>query len=180
MTSASALLDCLSSLGANVRSEGNSRLIVRAGDQQIPGQLLRQIKGAKAEIIAELASRYLAGLDHDRSQATWWRRSFILRTTDREMSGYRSRRKAELLAYGDLILMWHRRHGVRPNPLRCAGCDDDLPDDAGIVVDGGDVRVHFDGVRHDDCIIAFGQKWRGAAVEALKGLGVDPPEGFEL
>ena len=41
-------------------------------------------------------------------------------------------------------------------------------------------RVHFDAARRNDCIIAFGQKWRGAAVAALKALGVDPPEGFGL
>jgi hypothetical protein len=31
-----------------------------------------------------------------------------------------------------------------------------------------------------DCIIAYGQKWRGAAAAALRELGFDLPQGFEL
>jgi hypothetical protein len=31
-----------------------------------------------------------------------------------------------------------------------------------------------------NCIIAYGQKWRGAAITALRAIGLDPPKGFTL
>ena len=79
-----------------------------------------------------------------------------------------------------MILEWHRRHGARVLPDRCAGCGDDLPDGAGLIVNSDGARVHFDGVRGVDCIIAYGTRWRGAAVAGLQALGLRPPEGFEL
>ena len=69
---------------------------------------------------------------------------------------------------------------ARPEPGRCAGCGDEIPSDVGLRVDRNGARVHFDGVRRDDCIIAYGQRWRGAAGVALKALGLDQPVGFEL
>jgi hypothetical protein len=41
-------------------------------------------------------------------------------------------------------------------------------------------RVHLDAVRGVNCVIAYGQKWRGAAVTALRALGLDAPRGFTL
>jgi len=40
--------------------------------------------------------------------------------------------------------------------------------------------VHFDGVHGVNCITAYGRKWRGAAVAAVRDLGIDPPQGLEL
>jgi hypothetical protein len=75
-----------------------------------------------------------------------------------------------------MILEWHRRYGARPDPFRCAGCGDGMPSKDGLALNDG-ARVHLDAVRRVDCIIAYGQKWRGAA---LRELGFDPPQGFEL
>jgi hypothetical protein len=89
-----------------------------------------------------------------------------------------------------MILEWHRRHGTRPDPHRCAGCGDDLPSKGGLALCDG-ARVHFDAVRGVDRIIAYavrgvdrivayGKKWRSAAVAALRELGFNPAQGFDL
>jgi hypothetical protein len=91
-----------------------------------------------------------------------------------------SRDEAEVLAFNELILDWYRHRGVRPDPRLCAGCGDALPDSVGLAVDPDGARVHFDGVRRVDCLIAFGQKWRGDAVAGLRRLGIEPPSGFTL
>jgi hypothetical protein len=59
------------------------------------------------------------------------------------------------------------------------GYGDDMPSKGGMALSDG-ARVHFDAVRIVDCIIAYGQKWRGAAAAAWRELGFDPPQGFEL
>src|SRR6266568_6045719 len=169
MSAANDLLDRLAEVGATVRSEGGDRLIVRTGANPVPAELVRRLREAKAEVLAALAPAELAPQNLDRGGAgrAWWQRHFIIRTIDRELGGYRSRHEAELLAFGDMILEWHRRHGARLDLRRCAGCDDDLPDFTGIVVDRDGLRVHFDAVRRNECIIAYGQRWRGAATRAL-------------
>jgi hypothetical protein len=108
-----------------------------------------------------------------------WRDLFEKRAAIRELDGQRSCAEAERLAFGDAILEWHRRHGARPDSRRCAGCDDELPGEGGVSLCDG-ARLHLDGVRGVDCIIAYGHRWRSAAVAALQTLGVDPPAGFEL
>lgn len=181
MTTAREVLNRLAEIGATVLPAGDDRLIVRAGSNPVPAELVQRLRAAKTEVLAALAPARHPPESPDRgsSERAWWRRHFIIRTIARELGGYRSRRDAELLAFADMILKWHRMYGARPDPRRCAGCDDELPDFAGIVVDRGGVRVHFDTARRDGCIIAYGQRWRGAAVFGLQAFGLDPPQGFE-
>jgi hypothetical protein len=109
----------------------------------------------------------------------WWRGFSEERAAIREIGGGRRREEAEGLAFGDVILRWHHRYGVRPDSRRCAGCDDELTGEAGLVLCDG-TRLHLDGARGVNCAIAYGLKWRGAAVAALRVLGLDPPRGFTL
>jgi hypothetical protein len=183
MTSARELLDCLAEIGATVRPAGDNRLIVRAGPKPVPAELVRRLRDAKFEILALVAS---PPESKDREKVTdlaaarHWRDRFAARIDHWSLDGLRPWREAELLAFADMILDWHRLHGARPDPGRCAGCGDEIPSDLGLRVDRNGGRVHFDGVRRDDCIIAYGQRWRGAAGAALQAFGIDPPEGFEL
>jgi len=181
MSATRELLDRFAEIGATVRPAGRDQLIVRAGANPVPAELVQRLRQAKTEVLAALAPTGHAPekLNRSASASSWWRHYLIIRTIDRELVGYRPHREAERLAFGDMILEWHRRHGGRPNPHRCAGCGDELPEFSGLVVDRDGVRVHFDAARRDDCIIAYGQKWRGAAVAALQALGLDPPAGFE-
>jgi hypothetical protein len=109
----------------------------------------------------------------------WWRCFSEERVAARDIGGGRRREEAERLAFGDVILKWHYRYGVRHDSRRCAGCEDELTGDAGLALCDG-ARVHLDGARGVNCAIAYGLKWRGAAVAALQMLGLDPPPEFTL
>jgi hypothetical protein len=165
--------------GLTVSTEGNS-LVIRGPRRAEP--VVLQLAEKKAEVLAALARAEHSPQELDRSVSdpAWWRRHFNIRTIDRELSGFRSHREAELLAFNDLVVEWHKRHGMRPDPRCCAGCGDKLPDHVGLVVDRGGVRVHFDAARRDSCVIAFGSHWRGEAVAGLRALGIDAPSGFTL
>jgi hypothetical protein len=169
MTTAHEVLDRLAEIGATVRPAGDN-LIVRAGAKPVPAELVRRVRHAKADILAALAPAAVAA-------AVRWRDRFAARTVhwfhnDRRWAD------AECLAYGEVTLDWHRRHGARPDPRLCAGCGDDLPGETGLVLCDG-ARVHLDGVRGVNCVIAYGKKWRGAAVAGLTALGLDPPSEFD-
>jgi hypothetical protein len=182
MSVARDLLDRLAEIGATVRPAGEDRLIVHAGAKPVPAELVHRLRQAKAEVLAALAPIGHAPEKRNRRApaSSWWFHHFTIRTIERELGGHRSHREAELLAFGDMILEWHRQHGIRPDPRRCAGCADELPDFAEIVVDRDGARVHFDSPHGVDCITAYGTLWRGAAVAGLQALGLRPPAGFEL
>jgi hypothetical protein len=109
----------------------------------------------------------------------WWRDFFKERAAIREIVGGGSQENAEELAFGDVIVEWHHRHGAHSDPRRCPGCGDELAGEADLALCDG-ARVHLDAVRGINCVIAYGQKWRGAAVTALRALGLDAPRGFTL
>jgi hypothetical protein len=180
MIAARDLLNCLAAIGARIEPSVDN-LIVRAGSKPIPGALIRQLREAKAEVIALIAVKPTEDDNREHSAgAAWWRGQFAARSVHWSLDGHREWQEAERLAFGDMIIEWHRRHGACPDPRRCAGCGEELSDGVGIVVDHGGARVHFDAARRIDCIVEFGQKWRGAAVAGLRMLGVNPPAGFEL
>jgi hypothetical protein len=167
--------------GLRVKPVGD-QLLVQGPRRAEP--LVRLLAVHKAEVMAALAE------DGDRAthassecpaaaEAGRWRDFFAERAAHREFDGGYSRAEAERLAFGEMILEWHHRYGARPDPHRCAGCGDDMPSEGGLALSDG-ARVHFDAVRGVGCIITYGQKWRGAAVAALRELGFDPPQGFEL
>ena len=181
MTAARELLDCLAEIGATIRPASANRLIVRAGPKPVPAELVRRLRDAKFEILALVAlppeprdPEKVADLAEGRR----WRDRFAARIVH-WFHDDRGWEEAKRLAFGELILAWHRSHGARPLPGRCAGCGDDMPAEAGLVLSDG-ARLHLDSVRGVDCLIAYGQKWRGTAVGALQALGLDPPAGFKL
>ena len=162
--------------GLAVQAEGD-KLVIRGPKGAEP--VARLLLDHKPEVLAVLLSR--EGCDatvRDAGERARWRDRYAARIV--HWFHGRPWQEAESLAFGEMILEWHRHHGRRPRPARCAGCGDDLPDDAGLVVDRDGARVHFDGVRGVDCITAYGARWRGAAVAGVDALGLDPPEGFEL
>ena len=116
----------------------------------------------------------------DASEPSAWRMLFECRVVYRLQAADRTRTDAESLAFGDCLMEWHRRCAQQPDTNRCAGCGEVLPNGIGLVVDRGAVRVHFDVVRGFDCLIAYGRRWRGAAVAGLHDLGLDPTIGFEV
>ncbi len=162
MSVARELLDCLAEIGATVRPAGDNRLIVRAGPKPVPAELVRRLREAKVEILALVAplpeTKDRAKVA-DPAEARHWRDRFAARIVH-WCHDDRGWEEAERLAFGELILAWHRFHGAGPEP------------------DGA--RLHLDAVRGVDCIIAYGTSWRGTAVAGLQALGLHPPAGFEM
>lgn len=106
-----------------------------------------------------------------------WRKLFRSRVAYRLQSAPRSTEEAESLAFSDCLLQWHRWHGVRKGPERCAGCREPFIDND--VLDlGSGARVHLD--PKFSCLTRYGQAWRSAALAGLETLGLEPPTGFEL
>jgi hypothetical protein len=116
----------------------------------------------------------------DAGEPSAWRMLFERRVAHRLEAADRTRADAESLAFGDCLVEWHRRCAQQPDTDRCAGCSEVLPNGVGLVVDRGALRVHFDVVRGFDCLIAYGRRWRSAAVAGLHDLGLGPPTGFEV
>jgi hypothetical protein len=100
-----------------------------------------------------------------------------MRAADRQRTANRRRSEAEILAYADCLLQWHRQHGVQPHTGRCAGCGEALINKDALVLGQG-IQVHLDG--RLSCLTRYGHSWRSAAVAGLSALGLDPPTGFEL
>jgi hypothetical protein len=55
MSAAGDLLNCLAEIGASVEPAFDN-LIVRAGAKPVPGELVRRLREAKAEVIASMQS----------------------------------------------------------------------------------------------------------------------------
>jgi hypothetical protein len=109
------------------------------------------------------------------SDAACLRRRFRVRVLTRELRGDRPRGEAERLAFGDLVVEWHREHGERVPAWQCAGCGEPIGDLGSLDFHDGN-RVHFDEQR--SCLTRYGQRWRGAAAQALAAMGLQaPPEG---
>jgi hypothetical protein len=115
----------------------------------------------------------------DVGEPSAWRMLFDTRLTYRQRSAGRCWSEAECLAF-DCLVEWHRRCAKRPDTDRCAGCGEVLPNGVGLIVDRDDIRVHFDVVRGFDCLTAYGQRWRSAAVAGLHDIGLDPPASFQI
>jgi hypothetical protein len=96
-----------------------------------------------------------------------WRRWFSLLVEQKKELGHPPAFAARL-AYGEALTVWHLHHGDRPDPPCCAGCGDPVANPVHTLPDGALICPA------DDCLIAYGEKWRAAAASALAALGVVP------
>ena len=78
------------------------------------------------------------------------------------------------MAWGEAEVEWHRRHGAKPDPARCAGCGERLPSGAGMQMLDGAV-VHVGDPEVVECPAVYGAQWRGAASVGLMALGLTRP-----
>ena len=101
---------------------------------------------------------------------TFWRDLHAGRTAIRQYDGSYTRDQGEHLAWGELQNRWHMEHGERVPRQLCAGCWRPIGNQALELIDG--CRVHSDGY---DCLIRWGERWRGAATRALVEMGLRPP-----
>jgi hypothetical protein len=84
-------------------------------------------------------------------------------------------REAARVVWAEAESAWYLRHHPPPDPDRCAGCGEWLLDGPGMRFDDGTV-VHFGNPARLDCLILYGEAWRGAASAALVKLGLRKPE----
>jgi hypothetical protein len=79
------------------------------------------------------------------------------------------------LAWGELLIEWHKRHGQRWPVWQCAGCGAPIGGRPALDLADGN-RVHLDRL---DCVLSFGERWRREAAAGLHALRLDPPKGVE-
>jgi hypothetical protein len=176
MTTARELVRAATAVGAKLAIIGD-KLSITAPRPLTP-ELVEELRRAKVEILRLIAVE--PGDDYRfPDDAARWRRDFAIRTIHWAIGSKRTKVEAERLAYGELLKEWHERYGALPDPRRCAGCGNKLPNNVGLILCDG-ARIHFDGMDGADCIIAYGRRWRGAAFAALCALGLERPAGFEL
>jgi hypothetical protein len=79
--------------------------------------------------------------------------------------------KRNSLLGGKIEWRWHLAHREWTSAGVCAGCDQRIrADEALDLIDGA--RVHL---KDGSCRIAYEQRWRSAATNALIVLGLQPP-----
>lgn len=145
--------------GAGARIEARGERLRLTASKPLPADLVARIRAAKPALLAALAevsdwqARHLEALSH------WG----ALRPAD-----------AARLAWGELQVRWHRLHGERVPEWQCAGCGEPIGGGEALMLSDSN-RVHLDQARRFECLIAYGQRWRGAATRALEKLGLKPP-----
>ena len=106
-----------------------------------------------------------------RLDPTIWNDLYEERAAHRQFDGGYPRIEAELLAWRDIEWRWHLAYRERASAEVCAGCDQLIQADEALdLIDGA--RIHMKGHR---CRIAYEQRWRSAAKNALIALGLQPP-----
>ena len=124
--------------------------------------------GATAQhLMAESSS------DHtDRTRSADWRARH--REALVYWSALHSAEDAAALAWGEVQSRWLRLHGLRAPAWQCAGCGEPIGRLTALDCADGN-RVHL-----DDCLLAFGERWRREATTGLQAHGLVPPPDCEL
>jgi hypothetical protein len=191
--SRAALAELAALAGASVdvknsasRSEAEKEhpTLENAGRQAAAAKVANPAKAETAAPIAVPTLATLAGLagapgeTENRAKASdpeFWRDLFAERTAIRQFDGGYSRAEAERLAWGELQNRWHIAHAERVPRHLCAACRRPIVGPALDLIDGN--RVH-DADGHE-CLIRYGERWRGAATRALVAMGLRPPADSE-
>jgi hypothetical protein len=156
--------------GLAVAAEGD-KLVIR-GPKRAEA-IARLLIEHKPEVMAALVPAKAASEAEQDPAPASWRRQYLVRTINWELSGARSEGRARGIAWGELLVRWHRLHGTRIPRWQCAGCGEPIGGFSALALADGN-RVHF---RKLDCLLAFGERWRREATIGLKAFGLDPPAG---
>jgi hypothetical protein len=148
------LLDRAREAGLSVARDGG-KLVVRGPRE--------------AEPVVQLLAEYKADILTALAEATSWRARH--REALAHWSALRSLEEAAGLAWGELESRWHRLHGRRAPEWQCAGCGEPIGGLPALRLHDGN-RVHLDSL---DCLLSFGERWRGEATAGLRVLGLEPP-----
>jgi hypothetical protein len=150
------LLDQAREAGLAIASDGD-KLIVRGPKQA----------ASVARLLGEHKRQVLTALD----EATNWPARH--REAVKYWSALHGTDEAVWLAWGEMQSRWHRLRGERVPEWQCAGCGEPIGGLAPLPLADGN-RVHADKFQ---CLLWYGERWRGEATAALQALGLDPPPG---
>ena len=151
--------------GLAVVTEGD-KLVIRGPKRAEPiARLLIENKPAVMAVL--VPAKTAPDAEHDSSRA-WWRRHYLVRTINWELSGARSESRARRIAWGELEDCWYRLHGTRIPRWQCAGCGEPIGGLAALNLADGN-HVHIDKL---DCLLSFGERWRNEATAALVAMGL--------
>jgi hypothetical protein len=151
---------------AGLRVEADDgKLLIRGPKRAEP--VVKLLARHKTEVLAALVPKGAPEMDVD--EAHWWRDWLGVRIVEWFHDG-RGWEEAARLAWGDALNEWHQRHGKRWPSWQCAGCEAPISGIRAFTFPDGN-RVH-DTL---NCVIAFGNRWRGAACTALVALGLERP-----
>jgi hypothetical protein len=150
--------------GLNVAADGD-KLVIRGPKRAEP----------VARLLIEHKPEVLATLVPTQSPAQQWRHRYAARISHWFLRGRRPWQEAEALAYHEVLNEWHMLYGRRWPQSQCAGCDEPIADRATLTLADNNC-IHFEDI---DCLLRYGERWRGVAVAALQRLGLDPPVGFK-
>jgi hypothetical protein len=148
----------------------DDKLVIRGPKRAEPVALL--LIKHKPEVMAALVPAKAALDPQHESSPAWWRRQYLVRTKNWELSGARSEGRAQVIAWGELEDRWHRLHGTRNPQWQCAGCGTLIGGLSALDLADG-TRLHL--VDSLDCLFSYGERWRREASAGLKALGLLPP-----
>jgi hypothetical protein len=151
--------------GLAVVAEGD-KLVIRGPKRAEP--VVRLLIEHKPDVLAALAAT--------EQGSQQWRDRYAVRISHWFSRGHWPRQEAEALAYAELMNEWHTCNGLRCPQSQCAGCGEPIAGRTALTLSDNNC-VHLDGF---DCLLLYGQLWRGAAIAALRRLGLDPPPEFEI
>jgi hypothetical protein len=149
------LIASVRAAGGTIRRDGDA--IEIAAPAPFADDLVDRIRAAKPALLAALDDPVDWQKRHGEALAYW----AVLHPAD-EAAG---------LAWGEMQNRWQRLHGKRFLGAQCAGCSEAIGSGPALDVADGS-RVHLDTL---DCLIRYGQRWRGDASQALIAMGLPPP-----
>ncbi len=100
----------------------------------------------------------------------------IERAAMREVGSGMVRVDADKLVFDELLWIWHAANPVEHAPGKCAACGTSFEPPVMSLPDGAQVCNQ----PGHGCLITYGNSRRMEAVNALKSMGIEPPQWWEL
>ena len=184
MMLAADLIRAVERAGGHLEPDGDG-LVVEA-PVPLPEPIMTELRAHKAEVLVELAGQGVSSRNVNVRRArlsvapdlsdpedirTW----LDERAAMREDAGA-AQIDADKAAFDELLWIWHAANPVEHAPGKCAACGTNLGPPVMALPDGAQV---CDKPGHG-CLIAYGNGRRMAAVDALGGMGVKPPQRWGL
>jgi len=184
---AADLIRAVERAGGHLELNGDD-LVVEA-PMPLPEPIMTELRAHKAEVLVALAGQtakassgnhdllrraHLAVVP-DLSDPEDIRAWLHERAGMREDSGA-ARVDADKAAFDQLLWIWHAANPVEHTPGQCAACDTALGPPVMALPDGAQVCDKPD----HPCLITYGNGRRMAAVDALAGVGISPPDWWKL